>query len=209
MDQELLDKFHLAYYNSRIYTTTTWRGHNVQKFSTDLINYQEIIFDTRPDVIIECGTAEGGSAVFFGDMLHLLGHGRVFSIDNAARATPEHPNVVYLEADSGDDNSSAVIELTYARLAHHKIMVVLDSAHDKPHVLRELDVWAPFVTPGCYLVVEDTNLNGHPVPGWDAGGPMEALEEWLPNHPEFEIDKSREKFLLTTQPNGFLRRKQA
>ena len=86
-------------------------------------------------------------------------------------------------------------------------MVVLDSAHDKPHVLRELDVWAQFVTPGCYLVVEDTNLNGHPVPGWDDGGPMEALDEWLPQHPEFEVDRSREKFFLTTQPKGFLIRK--
>ena len=206
MDQELLDQFHLAYYRSRIYTNTTWRGHNVQKFSTDLINYQEILHHTRPTIIIECGTAEGGSAIFFGDLCSLFG-GCVFTIDIAARKTPYHPLVTYLKADSGDPNSEAVRELHSLIHSWDKVMVVLDSAHDKPHVLRELDVWAPFVTKGRYLVVEDTNLNGHPVSGWEDGGPMEALEEWLPKHPEFEVDRSREKFFLTTQPKGFLIRK--
>ena len=207
MDQDLLDRFHLAYYESRVYTTTTWRGHNVQKFATDLINYQEIIHDIMPTIIIECGTAEGGSAIFFADICHIHGQGRVFTVDIAARKTPYHPLVTYLKADSGDPNSEAVREIRSLIHSWDKVMVVLDSAHDKPHVLRELDVWAQFVTPGCYLVVEDTNLNGHPVPGWDDGGPMEALDEWLPQHPEFEVDRSREKFFLTTQPKGFLIRK--
>ena len=207
MDQELLDRFHLAFYHSEAYAHTYWRGNKVQKFPTDLIIYQEILYDTRPDIIIECGTDQGGSAIFFADICHILGRGHVFTIDLDAKNTPHHPRVTYLRSDSGRPDVNALSELRSVIHKWDKVMVVLDSDHDKPHVLRELDVWAPLVTPGCYLVVEDTNLNGHPVSGWDAGGPMEALEEWLPQHPEFEVDRSREKFFLTTQPKGFLLRK--
>ena len=207
INQTLLDQFHLAFYNSHVYAHTYWRGHKVQKFPTDLIVYQEIIFDTKPDIIIECGTDQGGSAIFFGDMCQLTGQGHVYSIDIDAKNTPYHSNVTYVISDSGDAESAAAHMIKSARYDDDRIMVVLDSAHEKPHVLRELDVWSQFVTPGCYLVVEDTNLNGHPVAGWEDGGPMEALDEWLPAHPEFEIDRSREKFFLTTQPKGFLKRR--
>lgn len=87
-----------------------------------------------------------------------------------------------------------------------RVMVVLDSDHRASHVLQELDSYSRLVTPGCYLVVEDSNINGHPVlAGWGAG-PMEAVHSWAPRHPEFRVDRSREKFLLTMNPEGFLKR---
>ena len=86
------------------------------------------------------------------------------------------------------------------------VMVVLDSDHIKSHVLKELDALSSLVTKGSYLIVEDTNINGHPVLPNFGDGPWEALHEWLPNHPEFEIDKSCEKFGITFFPDGFLKR---
>jgi cephalosporin hydroxylase len=87
-------------------------------------------------------------------------------------------------------------------------MVILDSDHSKDHVAKELELYHGFVTNGSYLVVEDSNLNGHPVySGFGQGpGPMEALQEFLPKHPEFEIDKSKEKFLMSFNPNGYLKK---
>ena len=86
-------------------------------------------------------------------------------------------------------------------------MVVLDSDHDKKHVLKELNLYNEMVSEGCYLIVEDTNLNGHPVYKNFGPGPMESIFEFMKDNKDFEIDKKREKFLITTNPNGYLRRR--
>ncbi len=86
-------------------------------------------------------------------------------------------------------------------------MVILDSDHSRDHVLRELELYSPLVTPGCYLVVEDTNVNGHPVSPEFGPGPMEAVEAFLETTNDFEVDRSREKLLLTFNPSGYLRRR--
>ena len=84
--------------------------------------------------------------------------------------------------------------------------MILDSDHSRDHVLDELRLYSRFVTPGGYLVVEDTNVNGHPVFPEHGPGPMEAVEEFLAESDEFEIDLAREKFFLTFNPRGFLRK---
>ena len=86
-------------------------------------------------------------------------------------------------------------------------MVVLDSDHSRDHVLQELELYAPLVTPGCYLVVEDTNVNGHPVSPGFGPGPMEAVTEFLGTTDDFEVDRGREKLMLTFNPSGYLRRR--
>ena len=85
-------------------------------------------------------------------------------------------------------------------------MVILDSDHSRDHVLRELELYAPFVTRGCYLVVEDTNVNGHPVVPGFGPGPMEAVTAFLRTAADFTVDHAREKFMLTFNPSGYLRR---
>jgi cephalosporin hydroxylase len=85
-------------------------------------------------------------------------------------------------------------------------LVILDSDHSRAHVLRELELFAPRVPPGGYVVVEDSNANGNPVLPDFGPGPREAIEEFLAAHPEFEADRSREKFLMTFNPGGYLRR---
>jgi cephalosporin hydroxylase len=87
-----------------------------------------------------------------------------------------------------------------------RVLVVLDSDHSRDHVLAELRAYAPLVTPGSYLVVEDTNVNGHPVYEAFGPGPMEAVQDFLKERDDFEVDRSREKFLLTFNPGGWLRK---
>jgi cephalosporin hydroxylase len=199
MNKKVVDAFHCEYYVSEVWNQTFWRGHRVLKFPTDLIIYQEIIHEIRPRFIVECGTHEGGSAVFLGDMCELEGYGSVISIDVNAAARPAHSRVEYVTGDSRDGLLPARLNL------HGRIMVILDSEHSREHVLKELAVWAPRVTPGSYLIIEDTNL-GHPVRS-NNPGPWEALDDWLPAHPEFEPDPYRERFGLTTNPRGYLRRR--
>jgi cephalosporin hydroxylase len=86
------------------------------------------------------------------------------------------------------------------------VLVILDSDHHGDHVARELQAYAPIVTPGSYLIVEDTNLNGNPVAPNFGEGPWEAVRSFLKSHKEFEADPSMEKFLLTFNPGGFLKR---
>jgi cephalosporin hydroxylase len=182
-------------------------GKHVFKCPLDLWVYQEIIFEIKPDLIIESGTYHGGSAFFFAHILDIIGKGEVVTIDvDRMPDMPVHDRIKYLEGSSISDE--VVAKISESAEGKKNVMVFLDSDHKKEHVIQELNMYHKFVTPGSYLIVEDSNLNGHPIyTGFGVGpGPMEAIEEFLPSHPEFEIDKSREKFLLTFNPNGFLKK---
>ena len=86
-------------------------------------------------------------------------------------------------------------------------MVVLDSDHARDHVLKEMEIYGPLVTAGQYMIVEDGNINGHPAYPDFGPGPWEAIDEFLPRHPEFEADRSREYLLVTQNPRGYLLKK--
>jgi len=86
-------------------------------------------------------------------------------------------------------------------------MAILDSDHARDHVLRELELYGPLVTPGCYVIVEDTNVNGHPVSPEFGPGPREAVDEFLRRNDDFEVDRERERLLMTFNPSGYLRRR--
>jgi cephalosporin hydroxylase len=205
---ELVEKFHEKFYYSKPWADTSWMGTRILKNPADMWVYQEIVFETKPDAIIETGTFNGGSALFFANLFDLMGNGEVITIDiNKMDNMPEHKRITYLLGSSYSPEIAVKVELLVKD--KKRIMVILDSDHSRDCVYKELNIYAKYVTPGCYLVAEDSNLNGHPVyAGEGVGpGPMEALEEFLPDHNEFEIDYSREKFLITFNPKGFLRRK--
>ena len=196
-------KFHKIYYNSGVWHKTSWLGVPVLKCPFDLWVYQEIIVDTKPDFIIETGTAWGGSALFFASIFDLISNGKVITIDIEKYDIPLHPRVIQI---IGNSVSSEVIEKVNGIVNGGKTMVVLDSNHGKEHVLRELKLYSKFVSRGCYLVIEDTNVNGHPVLPKFGPGPMEAVIDFLHENNDFIVDKEKEKFFLTFSPKGFLKR---
>jgi cephalosporin hydroxylase len=204
-----VDDFHRAYYTAGeqggTWKATTWLGVPTWKCPLDLWVYQEMIHDLRPDLIVETGTAYGGSALYMATLCDVLGHGQIVTVDLPGGGwpdRPEHPRISYLTGSSTDPQIIAQIS---ARAAG-TVMVVLDSDHSAAHVLDELRAYAPIVTPGSYLVVEDTNINGHPVFDSFGPGPMEAVTKFLEESSAFVVDRSREKFLLTFNPSGWLRR---
>jgi cephalosporin hydroxylase len=203
----IVDEFAEIYYaqaaDGGTWNRMAWLGHPLLKNPLDLWIYQELIASTKPDLIIETGTFCGGSALFLAGVCEMLGTGEVISADIAAEETPEHPRVTYLAGSSVADDVVAVMR---ERAEGRRTMLILDSDHRAPHVAAELAVLSPLVSPGCYLVVEDTNVNGHPVLPDHGPGPMEALLDFLPTHPEFSPDRDLEKFLFTFNPNGYLLR---
>jgi cephalosporin hydroxylase len=207
----IVKEFHRLYYNtrSRTWMNTTWFGVPIIKCPFDLWVYQEMLFELRPDVVVECGTSKGGSAYFLSSMCELLGHGHVITIDLYPKSSrPQHERLTYLSGSSTDPQ--IVREVTRrirdADGESASVLVLLDSDHSREHVLDELRLYSPLVTPGSYVIVEDTNLNGHPV--WpDFGpGPMEAVDIFLSENDDFVIDTSREKFYMTWNPRGYLKR---
>jgi cephalosporin hydroxylase len=208
----IVDQFHRLYFDARTYNmtwrNTFWMGHPVLKCPLDLWQYQEILHDLRPDLIVETGTAFGGSALFLAHALDLLGTGRVITIDLEPRSgRPEHERITYIAGSSVDPHvTQAIVD---AAANAKTVMVILDSDHRRDHVLAELRTLGPLVTPGSFLIVEDTNLNGHPVEPQYGPGPMEAVNTFLSEQGDFEIDPRWEKFLLSFSPRGYLRRRKS
>ncbi len=204
----LIDQFHALYYDSREQTwgETYWLGHHVLKCPLDLWIYQEILFEIRPRLIVETGTYLGGSALFLASICDLLGNGQVITIDSARQANlPRHPRITYL---TGSSTSAKILRhVGKAAKGTSPILVILDSGHGRDHVLAELNAYAPLVTPGSYLIVEDTNLNAHPVEPEHGPGPAEAVDAFLARNAAFFRDERREKLMLTFNPGGYLRKR--
>ena len=191
------------------FSTTTWLGVPLIKTPTDIVVFQQIITETRPDLIIETGVYLGGSALLFATLMDALGiDGKVIAVDiDLAGVRPrvrEHPRIELIEGGSVDPE--VVSRIRAEAKNHDRVMVDLDSDHRAHHVLEELRTYSDLVTPGSYLVVEDGFLGGRPVRPDAIPGPSEALDAWLAESPEFEIDRWHERYLLTQNPRGYLRR---
>ena len=173
-----VNAFHkLYYYSSNTWlNNTSWLGVPAQKCPLDLWVYQEILYDVKPDVIIEAGTYKGGSALYLASIFDLIGKGRVITIDIAKQNEdrPVHDRVTYLLGSSTSDEIVHKVEELVRPT--DKVMVVLDSDHSAKHVLEELRIYHKYVTPGSFLIVEDGNINGNPILPDSGPGPGEALE---------------------------------
>ncbi|MBG9588632.1 CmcI family methyltransferase [Cytobacillus firmus] len=203
---DIIQSFHKHYYDSFIWKDTSWLGIKSQKCPLDLWTIQEIIFETKPDWIIECGTNAGGSSLFYATICDSIRKGNVITIDinDLGKAKPKHPRITYL---IGSSTSSEIENKIREKIkTEHSVMVILDSDHSKKNVLNELKIYQSFVTKNNYLIVEDTNINGNPVFPEFGEGPMEALEEFLSKNDKFIIDRNREKFFLTFNPKGYLKK---
>jgi cephalosporin hydroxylase len=193
-EQELVDGFHELYYMQAARTwdgPTQYRGHKILKCPLDLWIYHEIIQEMKPDLVVECGTAHGASALWFADQLDLVNGGEVITIDcELPKFFPTRPQDARIHYVQGSSVDKPIVEQIHQRAQGKRTLVVLDSDHCKDHVRNELDAYADLTPVGGWLIVEDTNVHGHPVLPAHAPGPMEAILEWLPAHPEFQVDQS-------------------
>lgn len=204
-DQAVIDEFQEIWRKCGKLDRVKYFGTPILKNPVDLLAYQQIIFDTAPDVIIETGTCYGGSALYLAHLCELMGKGHVITIERDVRPVPmpEHTRLTYITGDSEHESTFKQVAQLVGPL---RGLVILDSDHEFLHVLREMRMYSRFVAPGAYLIVEDTNINGHPIYKGHGPGPWEAVEVFLEDDPMgWEIDTSRE-YLGTYNPRGFLKR---
>lgn len=218
---ETVDRFHQLYYDAglvhKAWGGVTWFDVPVRKNPFDLWHYQQVLVAMKPDLIIETGTLLGGSAFYFATLFDLIGKGRVITIDiddgettlsrekvKPAKYRPAHPRIEYVKVSSTDP--VIVAHAAKAAQGAATVLVILDSDHSQKHVYNELKAYAPFVTPGSYVVVEDGNVNGHPVFPEHGPGPFEAVHQFLAEEKNFEIDRASETHFLTFNPDGWLKR---
>jgi cephalosporin hydroxylase len=212
------DEFVLRGCRHRYPYNFSWLGVPVIQFPQDLIALQQIIWEARPDLIVETGVAHGGGSIFFASMLELLGgDGRVIAIDvdirpRNRRAIESHPLSPRIELLEGSSTDPAIVRRVHDRARGKRVLLVLDSNHTHAYVLAELREYAPLVRRGSYAVVLDTiiermtpaEIGERP---WAPGNsPMSAVREFLAESDRFEIDSRLEdKLLITVAPGGYLR----
>ena len=199
----------------------SWMGRPIIAFPQDMIAMQEIIWEVKPDLIIETGVAHGGSIVYYASLLELIGgDGLVIGIDIDIRKhnrdlIEAHPMMKRIKLIEGSSLSEEVVNQVKEIAAEKKtIMVCLDSNHTHDHVLEELKLYAPLTTAGSYCVVFDTVVEDMPA-DWDWGirpwgvgnNPKTAVFEYLKTDDNFKIDKSIDnKLLISVVPDGYLKR---
>ena len=199
----------------------SWMGRPIIAFPQDMIAMQEIIWEVKPELIIETGVAHGGSIVYYASLLELIGgEGLVLGIDIDIRKhnrdlIEAHPMMKRIKLIEGSSTSKEIIDQVKEIASSKKtIMVCLDSNHTHEHVLNELELYAPLTTKGSYCVVFDTVVEDMPA-DWDWGtrqwgkgnNPKTAVKEYLKSNANFEIDKSiQNKLLITVAPDGYLKR---
>ena len=213
----------------------TWLDRPIIQYPQDMMAMQELIWQVKPDLIIETGIAHGGSLIFSASMLALLdmcdaieadekidahiSRRKVLGIDIDIRAhnraaIEAHPMASRIQMIQGSSIAPEIIAQVHAIAANHtRILVCLDSNHTHDHVLAELQAYAPLTSKDSYCVVFDTVIEDMPKemfldrPWGPGNNPKTAAREYLKNHPEFEIDKSiQHKLLITVAPDGYLKR---
>ncbi len=201
----------------RVMYEPTWLGRPIIQFPSDIVAIQELLWQVRPDVVIETGVAHGGSLILSASLLELIGKGKVIGIDIEIRphnraAIEAHPLKRRIELIEGSSIAPETLTTVRNLVADAKaVLVIFDSNHSHAHVLQELDLYAPFVTPGSYMVAHDGAQAWvceipSAKPAWRDGGPLDAIHEFLTVHKEFRIDPRFTRFGITCSPSGYLKR---
>lgn len=198
----------------------SWMGRPIIQYPQDMIAMQEIIWEIKPDLIIETGIAHGGSLIYYASLLELLGKGNVLGIDidireHNRREIEAHPMFKRINMLQGSSIDETLVEkVKEAVKGKQTVLVSLDSNHSHEHVLRELQLYAQFVTPGSYIVVFDTIVEDLPEGyfkekrPWGVGNnPKTAVWEFLKGNDQFVIDTAIDnKLLISVAPEGYLKR---
>ena len=198
----------------------SWMGRPIIQYPQDMIAMQEIIWDIKPDLIIETGIAHGGSLIYYASLLELVGAGEVLGIDidireHNRKEIEKHQMFKRIKMISGSSINKDTIEKVKAHAeGKKKILVILDSNHTHDHVLKELELYSPFVSLSSYIVVFDTIVEDLPEGyfsqqrPWGIGNnPKTAVSEFLQKNNQFIIDESIDnKLLISVGPSGYLKR---
>jgi cephalosporin hydroxylase len=200
---ELRWAFTEAVWQNMPWSQTTWLGRPVNSAPTDLLAYQELIARVRPDWVLELGATDRGRGAYLASICDLVGHGQVLSIAADEPRDEVHPRLRHV---SGDADDPEVVERVRGEVADGRALLVLGGRTDRERTVRQFRAYAPLVPPGSYVVVADTAVNGHPVwPGFGPG-PAEAVKQILNSNGDFVADPTMEKYALTFNPNGYLKR---
>ncbi len=195
-----------------------WMGRPIIQYPQDMIAMQEIVWNVRPDLIVETGIAHGGSLVYYASLCELIGHGTVLGVDIDIRshnraAIEAHPMAKRISMIEGSSIDPDIVRRVHEAARDSRVLVVLDSMHTHDHVVAELDAYAGLVSVGSYCVVYDTVVEDlpaglYPDRPWDVGNnPKTAVTEFLQRDDRFEIDADIEARLqITVGPGGYLRR---
>jgi cephalosporin hydroxylase len=212
-------------WNQKYSYTFTWLGRPIIQHPEDLVRLQEAIVTLRPDVIIETGVAHGGSLIFYASLLKAMGHeGRVVGIDieirpQNRRAIESHDLAGGITLIEGNSVAPEIVERARALVRPgDRVMVILDSDHTKAHVARELEAYAPLVSPGSYLVATDGIMGlvhdtPRGKPEWVRDNPTQAASEFAARHPDFVLEEPKWQFneseldrAITAWPGAWLKR---
>ena len=221
-DRQVIKRFIDIYSQAELWRQTTWLGVSSVQTPCDNWVMQEIIYEVKPDFIIETGTLQGGTTLYYASVLEQVNkNGKVLTVDiedsRDKKALESELFKERVEFIKGDSVSQEVIDKIGERVKNHTVLVTLDSLHTKEHVLKELKLYSQFVSPGSYIVVQDTywDLMARSMKkdlvarGWmenRAEGPLGGVKEFLKTNDNFQIDKSKEKYLLTWYTSGYLKR---
>jgi cephalosporin hydroxylase len=203
--QDLRSEFIDAVWQSMAWNDVTWLGRHVTSAPTDLFAYQQLIGSIRPDWVVETGTRNGGRALFLASVCDLLDHGQVVSIgEGLPDDLPTHPRLTYIDGAPADP--ATVDQVTALVGPEPNAFVLVGSCAYRDKIQAEFEAYSPLVPVGSYVVVTDTAVNGNPVwPGFGPG-PYEAVKMILARHGEFATDYEPERYSLTFNPGGYLKR---
>ncbi|HLW77598.1 MAG TPA: CmcI family methyltransferase [Bryobacteraceae bacterium] len=196
-----------------IWESLHFEGVQIIKNPLDLWVMQDIAWEVRPDFVIETGTFYGGSALYWAHTLNGMGleNARVLTVDiqDLTKGASTNPLWKHVDFYLGSSTDPKIVDKMAARVKNSRVIVNLDSDHARDHVLRELHMYAPLVSAGSYIAVEDTHLDGVPTHPEQGPGPMAAVRQFLSEDAgkDFEQDFTREAMVMTSYPGGWLRRK--
>jgi cephalosporin hydroxylase len=195
-----------------------WLGRPIIQYPQDMIALQEIIWDVKPDIIIETGIARGGSLIFSASILQLIGKGKIVGIDidireHNKKEIKKHPLYKRIKMIEGSSTDEKIIKKVFQSVkSTDKVLVILDSNHTHEHVLKELEAYSKLVTKSSYLIVFDTVIEDLPdklfrkKPWSKKYNPKTAVRLFLSKNKRFKIDRTiTDKLLITAAPEGYLK----
>ncbi len=199
--------FRMLVYKTDNFGSVKWLGYPIWQNVQDLWTIQETIVEIKPELLIECGTNKGGSSRFYAHLMDMLGQGSIITVDVQKMHNLSHPRITYL---IGSSVAPKILDVVKQKVAACKgpIMVILDSDHSEQHVAKELEAYTPFVTRGSYCLVQDGVIDTLSTFGGARPGPLPAIESFMRQTKDFEVDEERcSRFLITHHPKGWLKRK--